>query len=426
MGAEPGLAAVALEVGRRVTDPHLRARAVALAPHQSRFPGAVHWSPYALAQGDAGLALLCAQLDACFPGDGWDVRGHELLALATAALEGEPSPRVGLFDGLAGLALATLALSRDGTRYTRLLAAVEESLVPRALALARVVASRRAGIGVGSYDAISGLAGVVAYLLLRADEPRTAPALHAAVRALVALADPTADPPRWHSPPELLDERMRESFPAGNLNCGLAHGIPGPLAVLALAARRELPVAGVDAAVGRLAAWVADHAIDGPWGPTWPLAVPLDARPVHSTRTAWCYGAPGVARALWLAGDVLDRPGDRDLALAAMAAVYRTPVEDRHIDSPTFCHGVAGVLQVTLRFAHDTRLPMFDAAAGDLVAQLIAGYEPGSLLGYRSVERADSVVDQAGLLDGAPGVALVLLAASMPQPPAWDRLFLLS
>lgn len=427
--ADPALAAVATDVATdvagRVTDPVRREEAVALAPRQTRFPTAVRWTPHAVAQGDAGLALMCAQLDRCFPNDGWDIRGHELLALATADLEGVPSPRVGLFDGLSGLAFATLALSRRGTRYARLLAAIENALVPRALALADVVATRR-GIAVSSYDAISGLAGVVAYLLLRADEPRMAGPLQASVRALVALADPSADPPRWHSPPRLLDDRMRASFPSGNLNCGLAHGIPGPLAVLALACRQDVPVAGLSAAVRRIAAWLADHAVKGPCGPTWPLAVPLDGGPVAGTRTAWCYGSPGVARALWLAGDAVDGREHCELAVAAMEAVYRTPVVERQVESPTFCHGVAGLLQVTLRFAHDTRLPVFTHAAVELVAQLAGQYEPGALLGYRSVERGDSVVDQPGLLDGAPGVALVLLAASTPHAPAWDRLFLLS
>jgi hypothetical protein len=35
-------------------------------------------------------------------------------------------------------------------------------------------------------------------------------------------------------------------------------------------------------------------------------------------------------------------------------------------------------------------------------------------------------VDQPGLLDGAPGVILALLAASTDVEPIWDRLFLLS
>jgi hypothetical protein len=35
-------------------------------------------------------------------------------------------------------------------------------------------------------------------------------------------------------------------------------------------------------------------------------------------------------------------------------------------------------------------------------------------------------VDRPGLLDGAPGAALVLLAAATDVEPAWDRVFLLS
>jgi hypothetical protein len=107
-------------------------------------------------------------------------------------------------------------------------------------------------------------------------------------------------------------------------------------------------------------------------------------------------------------------------------AVHRRPVAARQIDSPTFCHGVAGLLQVTLRFAHDTRRPRFVQAAADLVGQLLAQYRPESPLGYASLEPGGRAVDQPGLLDGAPGVALVLLAASTDVEPVWDRLFLLS
>ena len=68
-------------------------------------------------------------------------------------------------------------------------------------------------------------------------------------------------------------------------------------------------------------------------------------------------GSPGVARALWLAGVARCRPEWRELAIEAMAAVYRRPFGDRQIDSPTFCHGVAGLLQATLRFANENSAP---------------------------------------------------------------------
>jgi hypothetical protein len=129
---------------------------------------------------------------------------------------------------------------------------------------------------------------------------------------------------------------------------------------------------------------------------------------------------------MWLAGVALDRPEWRDLAVDAMQAVYRRPVAARLIDSPTFCHGIAGLLQVTLRFANDTGLPAFTDAAVTLTGQLLGEYEPGSVLGYRSREPNDRRVDFPGLLDGAPGVVVTLLAAATQAEPVWDRAFLLT
>jgi hypothetical protein len=109
-----------------------------------------------------------------------------------------------------------------------------------------------------------------------------------------------------------------------------------------------------------------------------------------------------------------------------MEAVYRRPLHVRRIDSPTFCHGVAGLLQITFRFAHETGLPQFTEAARALYEQLLSLYEPDSLLGYYSLEPGGNRVDQPGLLDGVPGVVLALLAAATSVEPTWDRLFLLS
>jgi hypothetical protein len=148
--------------------------------------------------------------------------------------------------------------------------------------------------------------------------------------------------------------------------------------------------------------------------------------PDGPSRCAWCYGSPGIARALWLAGTALNRADYRDLAISAMKAVFRRPVPLRHIDSVTFCHGVAGLLAIALRFAHETGDGSFIHESNRLARQILDGYQPESLLGFRNLETAGSEIDQPGLLDGSSGVALVLLAASTNVAPDWDRLFLLS
>jgi hypothetical protein len=231
------------------------------------------------------------------------------------------------------------------------------------------------------------------------------------------------------------EEIMVRLYPNGNLNCGLAHGIPGPLGLMALALRSGVEVNGLKESIDRIANWLSQNRVDDAWGVNWPTAVPLAPEggsaagyppPAAPSRSAWCYGGPGVARALWLAGEALDNPGYRELAVEAMKAVYLRPVWWRRIDSPTFCHGVAGLLQTTLRFANDTGSPPFAEAAETLTEQLLSLYDPDSLLGYRSLEPGGQGVDQPALLDGAPGVVLVLLAAATDADPTWDKLFLLS
>jgi hypothetical protein len=127
-----------------------------------------------------------------------------------------------------------------------------------------------------------------------------------------------------------------------------------------------------------------------------------------------------------MAGEACGRADYRDAAVSAMRSAVTKPVASRKIPSPTFCHGVAGLLHITLRFAHDTGLPELGRAANELADDLIAAYEPDSLLGYRSRDVGHARGDNPGLLDGAPGVALALLAAGSDVEPTWDRLFLLS
>jgi hypothetical protein len=422
---------IAREVAARCTDPQRLAKAIEAASRQTAFPEVVAWQTSAVAEGDAGLALMCGYLDGCFPDSGWDAIAHEFLVGAARAAEREALPS-GIFSGLAGLAFATWALARRGARYQRLLAQLDAALLPQAAALAASTRRGSGGTAVGQLDAISGLSGIGAYLLVRREQPHVEEVLEQVLSALAELTEEDGGLPRWHTPPELMggDDAMAREFPGGCLNCGLAHGIPGPLALLALAAREDVVVQGQERALRRIVDWLAEHRADDAWGPNWPSAVPVladdGAGPLLPTRSAWCYGSPGVARALWLAGDALGDPAPQELAVEAMAAVYRRPVPERRIDSPTFCHGVAGLLQITLRFAQDTMLPLFGEAAGALATQLLDAYDPDRLLGFTSLEPEGNRVDRAGLLDGAPGVALVLLAAATDVEPTWDRLFLLA
>lgn len=183
---------------------------------------------------------------------------------------------------------------------------------------------------------------------------------------------------------------------------------------------------GHDDAIKRVAYWLADHRADDAWGPAWAAGVDMQGVP-GTPRSAWCYGSVGVARALWLAGAAVQDPGLQALALDAMAAVYRRPAAARRIDdTPGLCHGLAGLLQATLRFAHDTDDPRFAAEAETLTRRLLDMVDPERPYLFTAPDGPGSVADRPGLLDGAAGVALTLLAAATDVEPEWDRMLLLS
>jgi len=419
-------------IAERLRDPQRVAEFAALTLEQSGEETKRPWIGYNVSFGDAGLALLFGQLDRCYPDQSWDRVAHGYLTSAGRSLESLPGAQLppGMISGLAGLCFTTHYLSRAGTRYQRMLGTLDELLAERTSATARLPDPFPGGVSFHDYDQISGPAGIGAYLLLRRDVPGLAAALAAVVDRLLFLSEWRDDerlrlfiPPEWQPTPRHL-----EQYPQGATDCGLAHGVPGPLATLALAQLNGVERPGLVAAIRRLADWIVAQRRDDSWGVNWPGGVPAtgDQRDRAPTKAAWCYGSPGVARALWLAGLALQDAGLQALAVEALRAVRRRPITVRGIPSPIICHGVAGTLQIVLRFANDTGDPALVALAEEMTQELLNLFDPSALVGFRDVEYGDRLIDNPGLLNGAAGIALALLAAASDVEPQWDRMFLLA
>ncbi|MDT0353142.1 lanthionine synthetase C family protein [Pseudonocardia charpentierae] len=399
----------------------------------------VRWRPHTVAGGYAGTAILFGAADARWPGEGWDRAGHRHLAAAVAATETQPHVNPSLYTGLAGIGFAAQVLAGGRDRYRRLLTAVDAELIGQVDEIVDRL-EVTSGTSVGAFDAISGLSGIGAYLLTRRDEPAARAVLERLLSALGRLLRDEGVPRRWHTPHRFLSPSMQRMNPHGNLNCGLAHGVPGPIALLAIAQREGVTAPHATEGLRVATRWLVDQRTDGVDGPDWPTTVGLDRAggavpPPASThrpsRATWCYGTPGVVRALWLAGTALDDPATCTLSVDTMRAVVARPAPERLITTPTFCHGTAGLLQIVTGFARDTGHPELVAAAAGLAAELAGQRDPAAALGYRDVEASGAAVDHPTLLDGAAGVALALLGATAPDRerdpgrPPWERLFLL-
>lgn len=373
------------------------------------------WHDHGTASGFAGLALLFGCFDQCREDEGWDRSAHEHLSVAVEAAQRVPYLPPGLSSGMAGLGFVALSLAGknkrygSGRRYGRLRGTIDGRLAEYVAAW--IDRPEAGGDSRRSLDVITGVAGISAYLVCRPEAD-----------ALASLRGPLLTRLAAHLNEGHLPLRPRSDA----TDCGLAHGLPGLVSALALARLRGIAVANSGAALRTGTAWLLDRQVTDRWGANWPMddSAPQAAGSAPPTHAAWCYGAPGVTRSLLLAGRALADPAMVHTALNAIEAIRRRPDRQRRLVTPTFCHGEAGLAHLFHRTAVETGIKVFAAEARRLHQRLAGSFDPLARFGYRAVQARGALVDSPGLLDGAAGVAAVLLSAAVNDAPDWDRLFL--
>ena len=284
------------------------------------------------------------------------------------------------------------------------------------------------------FDTIRGLTGYGAYFLRRAPRGEETRAI---LDYCVRLTDPITHNgevlPGWWTltgPSGRPDTR----FPDGHGNTGMAHGIGGVLALLALAARSGTPVDYHHQALRTILAWLDRWREETDRGPLWLYWVTRDElrtgllAPSPPRRPSWCYGTAGIARAQQLAAIAL---GDTDRQLDAEDALVAALTDTAQLNATTdngLCHGFAGLAHIAARTADDAH----PATAGQLRAAIPALLALPCPPGADPDETARTVVNDKdagpGFLDGAAGIALALMAPAAQAPPrtSWDACLLIA
>jgi lantibiotic biosynthesis protein len=420
--------AAACAIADRLRDPVAVRATVEAMPRQMRAPGdpSGALSPWGLAR---RARLFLTLRDAVDERD-WEEPARRHLRLAAEASQDAPLTRPALFGGTAGFALVLESFQRAEPGYRTARDAVLGRLAEQVLAREW---RPRAGVADDEYDVISGASGIVACLVsVDSLGARAEAALRVLLDYLVGLADTDQTRERWFvPPPHYKHAEQHDLFPNGYVDLGLAHGLPGPLAALSLAWEAGHRVDGQRAAIERMSAWLLGRRRPDPWGWHWPSQVGVGAsRPEAEeplpTRSAWCYGDPGVAAALWLAGRATGDERLCERATQAMEAVLQRPAEVRRVFSPTLCHGLAGVLAICLRFAEGAASPRIHSAVAEHAEQVLGRCDPGLPLGVRDEDVPGNLVDDPSFVTGADGVATALLAAAVPEARSWDRTLLIA
>ncbi|MBY8889218.1 lanthionine synthetase C family protein [Streptomyces sp. PTM05] len=387
-----------------------------------------------LAYGPLGIALLHIERAAADRGP-WQ-RAQAWLAAATR----EPftsGPDSHPFYGAPALAHAVAcAADHQPASYQRALRDLDAQ-IDRDVRRRLDAAHRRIDAGelpeLAEFDVIRGLSGYGAHLLHR--DPLS-PTLSRVLHYCVRLAEPVGHDgerlPGWWAasgPSGRPDER----FPGGHANSGMAHGIGGVLALLALAARQGNTVGGHYEAIRTILAWLDRWRENGP-GPAWPYWVTRDElrdgrlAPVAPRRPSWCYGTVGLARAQQLAALALgDSPRQAEAENDLVAAITNSAQLKATVDDG-LCHGISGLAHVAARTAADA-LPSTASQIRTVIPALLSVLCPPGA--YPAAVAAALLKDEGagpGFLDGAAGTAFALLAPASAASPvsAWDSCLLLA
>jgi lantibiotic modifying enzyme len=349
---------------------------------------------------------------------GLDIGDDELAAdrldSAVASLKGGYA--AGLWGGLAGIGW-TIAHLAGGDEAAELCALIDAEL------------ERRLDVPVweSDYDLIGGLVGIGVGALERIDAPAAQRIAARVLDHLEAAARQDGHGLAWHSPAWLLPAWQREISPDGHYDLGLAHGVPGVIGLMAGFLASGFEPARSRRLLDGAVAWLRALAAPGSWA-----RFPAVYRPgIHAepTRLAWCYGDAGVAVTLLAAARVTS-----DLVLEAEViamghAMAARSFESSGVRDTGICHGAAGVAHIFNRMYQATGDTILGAAARVWIDRLLqmrrAGEPVAGFPSLRPEAGVETWVADGGVLTGASGVALVLLAAATDVEPCWDRALLL-
>lgn len=273
----------------------------------------------------------------------------------------------------------------------------------------------------GPYDLIDGLTGLGAYSLARWPRPSAVECLTGVLADLDGRARYDADGVYWWTPAATLIGPRRELYPAGGVDFGMAHGMAGVLPLLARACTLGVAKSTARPLLDNAIRWLMAHLIDSPAGATAPSFIADETEP-SPARSAWCYGDPGVAMALLLAARDLGEPRLQLVGTELALRAARRPPEHTGVTDAAVCHGAAGLAHLFTRMYQLTGEPELADAAVAWVERTLA------MCAARSDDELGPGAppwNGPGLLEGAAGIALVLLAASTPSEPVWDQMLLI-
>ncbi len=279
------------------------------------------------------------------------------------------------------------------------------------------------------YDAISGISGTLYYLL---DCYATQEERRILIKGVEYLLSLTQDSEfcgkpiiRFH----ILQENQipsfdQEAFQGGSINFGLAHGMLGPLIVLAKAYAKGVVVDGLKEGIEKLYHLYEIYRHENEAHvPYWPDKITVEeywngmCKIEHLHRkSSWCYGNIGIIRGLQKVAAYMGWSDREQAYLEAMRCFLTQDMKEYHLISPSLCHGFSSLASIQSCAYSAYRDPKLIVNLERNVKEIIKGYrksneENVSLMDIRDKKVwVEGYLEDLSLLTGSVGIAITLLS----------------
>lgn len=370
----------------------------------------------ALTDGLPGRALFFAYLHRARPHHGHDATARRMLDAAvreSATVSGSPA----LFGGITGLAWVVQHLAAIARPDH--LAALDDIQ-------AAMHAALEGPLGATNVELMSGLVGLGVLAMERGQASSARSTLERLVLWLDASAERTSQGLSWRTPPEALHPTSRARFPLGCHYPGVAHGTAGVAGLLASLLALGIAPGTTRRLLSGAVTWIRAQELPGHMS-LFPYQVNADDR-MPASRTAWCTGGAGISMVLWRSGRAAGEGEWQSGAVALARDAATRPIDEMGVNDACLCHGAAGLGQLYARWYNETADEFFRDESALWFRRALEYQRPDEgIAGYSAVNAPMNRRDAApGLLFGAAGIGLALIAATTDVTPSWDRALLMS
>ena len=371
------------------------------------------------------LVVLFGELNKIFPDKKFNLIAHSYMKKTMEVINSKGIDNLSLAVGMCGIAFAIQSLKGETSNYSNLQFSINSYILDGCRQILEKGTNFFELLNEEKYDLMFGLVGIINYMLLFSDNIIIENITKSLLSLLINLVK---DKGIAGFSVYLSNSSLPQHSKVGKyINLGISHGIAAFLILLIKSFKSGIILNYHEEIIDKISSWLIEQKrYDNSKFLFWPSAIYFDCEDNEYYRDAWCYGTPGVAYSLLLAGEFLK---NNRIIIIAIEGMKHSLIRQRSIISPTFCQGWAGLYYLSKKFYFYTHEKYFKEANNIIKNNILSFYNTKNPFGFKNIEYINGnkrSFNNINLLSGVSGVLLTIFAnIDSIESGVWEKIFLM-